>query len=89
LQGGGARGLLFHDLRRSAIRQLVRAGVSEGVCMSISGHLTRRIFDAYNLSSEQDQRDAVLKLDLHLAVPEPQPQQEQEQQIAAVPQLIN
>ena len=59
----GVAGLLFHSLRRSAVRNMRLAGMSENEAMAITGHKTRAVFDRYNIVAERDIEAAAEKME--------------------------
>lgn len=66
-KAAGVPGRRFHDLRRSGIRNLIRAGVGQAVAMSISGHRTVSTFIRYDISSDDDKRAALNAVAEHVA----------------------
>jgi integrase len=59
----GYRGRILHDLRRTAARNMRRAGVTEGIIMATGGWKTRSVFERYNIKDNRDKIDALVKLD--------------------------
>lgn len=62
----GVPGLLFHDLRRTAVRNMIRAGVPEKIAMQISGHKTASMLWRYNITDTRDIKDAGKRTERYL-----------------------
>src|SRR5581483_12145537 len=62
----GVPELLFHDLRRTAVRNMIRAGVPEKIAMLISGHKTASMLWRYNITDTRDIKDAGKRTERYL-----------------------
>lgn len=70
-KAAGRPGTIFHDLRRSGVRNMVRAGVSETVAMKISGHCNSSLFRRYNITSDEDLRAVAERMGMSSGITEP------------------
>lgn len=61
-KAAGCPGRVPHDLRRTAVRNLTRAGVPQTIAMKLTGHRTDSVFRRYDIVSPNDLRVAVERL---------------------------
>jgi len=55
-------GRIFHDLRRSAVLEIIRSGITQSVALKISGPKTASMFRRYNVSDDTDLREAMQRV---------------------------
>lgn len=74
-KAAGLPGLIFHDLRRSAVRNMEQAGIPRSVAMAISGHKREDVYRRYDIVNDRDIQAAASKLEQRMRdhVPAEQP----------------
>lgn len=65
----GLPGLLVHDLRRSAVRNMERQGVSRSVAMKLTGHKTESVYRGYAIVSDADLQEAARRISGGMSAP--------------------
>jgi integrase len=80
---GLPEGPTYHDLRRTAVREMDQAGISRKVAMLRTGHKTESTYNRYNIGTDSDLKEAARKLDRHRSGQEAEPKAE-----APVPALF-
>jgi integrase len=67
-KSAGCPGRIPHDLRRTAVRNLERAGVPRSVAMKLTGHKTESVYRRYAIADDRDLRVPVERLDAMIVV---------------------
>jgi len=62
-EAAGVPGRWFHDLRRTAVRNFERAGVSRSVAMKFTGHKSLAVYDRYAVTDTNALQEGLVKLD--------------------------
>jgi integrase len=66
-ENAGLPGKRIHDTRRTAARNMDRAGVPRQVAKQITGHKTDSMYNGYNIVNKKDVREGMLQAQAYVA----------------------